>query len=99
MLSLKEARGIETFKTWPFYWRFYYRFVKRPVLKIVMPFYNTGRDYYYVAIDHGKDFKKTPIRMTINWIIFIVGVTGYLTKESGIKDVFCAIRCIVNWNV
>ena len=88
MLSLKEARGIETFKTWPFYWRFYYRFVKRPVLKIVMPFYNTGRDYYYVAIDHGKDFKKTPIRMTINWIIFIIGVTGYLTKEPGIKDIF-----------
>ena len=36
--------------------------MKRPALKIVMPFYNTGRDYTYVAKDHAEDFQKTPIK-------------------------------------
>merc|ERR1711892_1181381 len=64
LLSLKEARDIETFKTWPFYWRFYYRFLKRPTLTIGRPFYNTGRDYYYVGKDHIGDFAATP--MSVN---------------------------------
>ena len=51
--------------------RFYFRFMKRPALKIVMPFYNTGRDYTYVAKDHAEDFQKTPIRSKLqnNWTL------------------------------
>ena len=42
----------------------------------------TGRDYYYVGKDHIADFKKTPIRMMFNWIVFIALVIAHLTKPS-----------------
>ena len=39
-----------------------------------------GRDYYYVGKDHIGDFAAAPIRMTLNWIVFITLVIAHLTK-------------------
>jgi len=85
LFPLKKATNIENCRRHRFRTRFWYRWIKRPGLILGRPFYNYARDYYYVGKDHIKDFQKTPIRMFLNWVVFLAAVAAYFTKGN-IKD-------------
>lgn len=82
MLKFKHAQTVEKFKTWPWYTRFYYNYMKRPAMAIWRPFYNVGRDYYYVGVDHVADIRKEPVKMSIYWFLFLGSIAAWFTKPD-----------------